>query len=183
MTITAVDNGGTANGGDDTSGPQFFDINITPVNDPPSFLKGANQTVLEDAGAQSVGGWATSISRGPPDEALQTLTFNITSNTNPTLFSAGPAVASNGTLTYTTAADANGSATIGVDLQDNGGTANGGDDTSGIQTFTITVTPVNDAPSFVAGADQTVLEDAAAQSSAGWASGFDPGPANESARR
>src|SRR4029079_10910381 len=36
----------------------------TPVNDVPSFTKGANQTVLEDAGAQSVPGWATAISAG-----------------------------------------------------------------------------------------------------------------------
>ena len=46
--------------------------------------------------------------------------------------------------------------TVTVPLQDNGGTANGGVDTSAPQTFTITVTAVNDAPSFTKGADQTV---------------------------
>ena len=75
----------------------------------------------------------------------------------PALFSAGPAVAADGTLTYTPAANANGTATITLTLSDNGGTANGGVDTSAPQTFTITVTPVNDAPSFTEGADQTVL--------------------------
>ena len=44
-------------------------------------------------------------------------------------------------------ANTNGSATVTVRLTDNGGTANGGVDFSE-QTFTITVTPVNDAPSF-----------------------------------
>jgi VCBS repeat-containing protein len=34
-------------------------IGVTAVNDVPSFTKGANQTVLEDSGAQSVAGWAT----------------------------------------------------------------------------------------------------------------------------
>ena len=34
---------------------------------------------------------------------------------------------------------------------DDGGTANGGIDTSAAQTFTITVTAVNDAPSFIKG--------------------------------
>ena len=179
VTVTAVDNGGTANGGDNTSASQMFHINITAVNDAPSFTKGANQTKLEDAGAQSITGWATAISAGPPDEALQSLTFNITNDTNPALFSSGPAVASNGTLTYTSAPDANGVATITLDVQDNGGTANGGDDTSPTQQFTITVTAVNDAPTFTPGPNQAVLEDAGAQSVAGWATGFVAGPANE----
>ena len=62
------------------------------------------------------------------------------------LFSAQPAVSSTGTLTYTPAANANGSATVSVQIHDNGGTANGGVDTSAAQTFTITVNAVNDAP-------------------------------------
>ena len=53
------DDGGTANGGVDTSAAQTFIINVTAVNDAPSFTKGADQTVLEDAGAQSVPAWAT----------------------------------------------------------------------------------------------------------------------------
>ena len=59
---------------------------MTPVNDAPSFTKGANQTALEDAGAQTVAGWATAISAGPPDEAGQTLNFIVT-NDNNALFS------------------------------------------------------------------------------------------------
>ncbi|MBL0030599.1 MAG: hypothetical protein IPO95_16680 [Rhodanobacteraceae bacterium] len=49
-------------------------------------------------------------------------------------------------LTYTPAANANGSATITLTLQDNGGVANGGVDTSAPQTFAINVSAVNDAP-------------------------------------
>ena len=51
--------------------------------------------------------------------------------------------------------NANGAATMSVTLHDDGGTANGGDDTSDTKTFTITVNPVNDAPSFTKGADPT----------------------------
>ena len=51
-------------------------------------------------------------------------------------------------LTFTPAANAFGTATITLRLEDNGGTANGGVDTSAPQTFVITVTDVNDAPSF-----------------------------------
>ena len=85
------DNGGTANGGVDTSAAQTFTIAVTAVNDAPSFTKGADQTVLEDAAAQTVAGWATALSPGPANEAGQTLNF-IVSNNNNALFSAQPAV-------------------------------------------------------------------------------------------
>jgi Calx-beta domain-containing protein/parallel beta helix pectate lyase-like protein len=179
ITINLKDNGGTANGGVDTSADQTFTIAVNAVNDAPSFTIGAGQTVNEDSGAQSVPNWATAISRGPADESAQTLTFQVTGNTNAGLFSAGPAISSTGTLTYTPAANAHGSATITVNLKDNGGTANGGVDTSLSQTFTITVNAVNDVPSFTKGADQTVNEDAGAQGRAGWATFISFGPANE----
>jgi hypothetical protein len=179
ITLTLSDNGGTANGGVDTSTEQTFVINVTQVNDAPSFTKGADQTVLEDAGAQTVAGWATAISAGPSNESGQTLTFNVTGNTNPGLFSAAPAISSTGELTYTPAANANGSATITLTLSDSGGTANGGVDTSAAQTFTITVTDVNDAPSFTGGGNQTVNEDAGQVTANGWASSISAGP-NES---
>jgi hypothetical protein len=153
-------------------------ITITAVNSVPSFTKGADQTVLEDAGPQSVVGWATAISPGPPDEAGQTVTFNVSNNNN-ALFVAQPSVAPNGTLTYTPAANANGSATVTISISDNGGTLNGGVDTSAAQTFTINVTPVNDVPSFTKGANQTVNEDAGLQTVVGWATAISVGPANE----
>jgi hypothetical protein len=62
-------------------------------------------------------------------------------NTNPSIFSVPPAIAANGTLTYTPNSSAGGSATITINLKDNGGVANGGADTSVNQTFTITVNP------------------------------------------
>ena len=122
----------------------MFTITVTPVNDVPSFTKGANQTVNEDVTAQSVASWATAISAGPNDSG-QTLTFTCTA-ANSALFSAQPAISTAGVLTYTPAANAYGSSTVSVTLKDNGGVANGGVDTSAAQVFTITVTPVNDAP-------------------------------------
>src|SRR5581483_10582560 len=59
-------------------------------------------------------------------------------NDHPELFSAGPSIDANGTLTFTPNAAASGTATIWVDVQDNGGTAHGGVDTSTAQYFTIT---------------------------------------------
>jgi HD-GYP domain-containing protein (c-di-GMP phosphodiesterase class II) len=156
-------------------------IDVLPVNSPPSFAAGADQAVLEDAGAQTASGWATDISPGPPGESGQQVSFSATA-TNGGLFSPDgqPAVTADGTLTYTSAPNANGNATIKVRATDSGGSAYGGDDTSAPHTFTITITPVNDPPSFTAGADQTVLEDAGAQSAPGWATAISPGPPDES---
>ncbi len=181
VTISLSDDGGTANGGVDNSGDQTFLITVNSVNDAPSFTKGADQTVNEDAAAQNIAGWATAISRGPADESTQILTFNLT-NDNNALFSAQPSVDAAGNLFYTPAADANGATTVTISLSDNGGTANGGVDISGDQTFSITVTAVNDEPSFTRGSDQMVLEDEATQSISGWATNIDPGSTNESAQ-
>ena len=175
ITLALQDNGGTAGGGVNPSATQTFTITVTPVNAVPSFTKGPNQTVLEDSGTQTVTPWATAISPGP-GEAGQTVTFNVTANTNAALFSTAPAVSSTGTLTYTPAANASGTATITLVLQDNGGTAGGGVDTSAPQTFTITVTAVNDAPTFTAGAGPSSLEDAGPQTVTPWATAISAGP-------
>ncbi|MFU8817087.1 MAG: hypothetical protein ACNA7W_17205, partial [Pseudomonadales bacterium] len=178
ITLELRDNGGTANGGVAASAPYTFTIAVLPVNVAPSFTAGPDQTVLEDAGPQTVTGWATNLSTGPANESDQTLTFEV-SNDNGALFSAAPAVSSDGTLTFTSAPDANGSALVTVVARDSGGTDNGGIDASAPQTFTITVTPVNDAPSFSGGGNVEVLEDAGPQSFAGWASGMSAGPPDE----
>jgi VCBS repeat-containing protein len=131
--------------GTDYSSTVTVAITVNAVNDAPSFTKGPDQTVLEDAGLQTVNTWATGLSAGPSDESGQVLDF-IVSNNNNSLFSAQPAIAANGTLTFTPAANANGTATVTVSIHDSGGISNGGVDTSGTQTFTVTVTSVNDPP-------------------------------------
>jgi VCBS repeat-containing protein len=149
--------------GHNGSATATVNVTVTAVNDVPSFTKGANQTVLEDAGAQTVGGWATNLSAGPANENGQALNF-LVSNNNSAMFSAQPAIASDGTLTFTSAPDANGSATVTVQIHDDGGTANGGVDTSAAQTFVINVTAVNDAP-VASNGSLTTNEDTAASGS------------------
>ena len=153
-------------------------LTVTDVNAPPVFTAGPDQTVAEDAGPQAVSGWAGDIAPGAVGESDQTVRFALTAD-NPALFSARPAVAPNGTLTYTPAPDANGQTTVTVEAVDDGGTDGGGDDRSAPQTFTITVAPVNDPPTFRPGDDQTVGEDSGARSVAGWATEMSPGPQNE----
>jgi hypothetical protein len=169
ITLRICDNGAPV----ECSPTQDFTITVNAVNDPPSFTAGANQTVNEDAGAQSVVGWASAISSGPNES--QTLNFEITGNTNAALFAVAPAVSAGGTLSYTPAANTSGVATITLRICDNGAPV----ECSPTQNFTITVNAVNDPPSFTAGANQTVNEDAGAQSVVGWASAISSGP-NES---
>ncbi|KJV06157.1 cadherin domain-containing protein [Methylocucumis oryzae] len=182
LSITTNDQGNIGSGGA-LSDTDTVSISINSINDAPTFAKGLDPVIiLEDSGAQSVTGWASTIDDGDP-ETTQTLTFNITGNSNPSLFSVAPSIdASTGTLTYTPTANANGSATITVELSDNGGTANGGIDTSSSQTFVINVTAVNDVPSFTKGADQTVNEDPSPQTVSNWATAISTGPDNEASQ-
>ena len=135
-----------ATDGTASSAPATVTLTVSCVNDEPSFTKGADQTVLEGSGAHTVTGWATAVKAGPANESGQALTFAVTGNTNTALFSVAPAVAANGTLTYTADPAKFGTADVTLRLTDDGGTAGGGDDTSATQTFTITVTHVNHVP-------------------------------------
>ncbi len=136
---------------------------ISFVNQAPSFVRGASQSVVNTAGAQTVVNWATNISPGAANESSQILNF-IVSNNNNALFTPGgqPAIdPATGTLTYTPATGANGSVTVTVQLHDDGLTANGGHDTSAQQTFQISVTPVGDNQppiNIIPFAPQTTLE-------------------------
>ncbi|HYG02798.1 MAG TPA: Ig-like domain-containing protein, partial [Chryseosolibacter sp.] len=98
----------------------------------------------------TVNNWATLISAGPANESGQTVSFNV-SNDNNSLFTVQPSISATGTLTYTIANSVTGSATVTVSISDDGGTANGGVDISGTQTFTINVSSTPVAP--VANAD------------------------------
>ena len=99
---------------------------------------------VEDT-ATTVAGFATEISAGPANESAQVVSF-VLSNNNTNLFAEGPSIGTDGTLTFTPASDATGSALVTVIAKDNGGTANGGVDSSAAKTFKVTVSGVNDAP-------------------------------------
>ena len=135
------------NGNQDTATVTVF---VDPSNDAPSFSFSpppGDQTVGEDAGPQTVAGFVTG-SVGPANESTQTLNpYVIDGNTNPTLFSAGPAVdGTTGDLTYTPAPNASGTATISLHAEDTGSNGNGDVNFSPTQTFKIDVTAVNDPP-------------------------------------
>ena len=126
--IRVLDNGGTANGGDDNSPSQSFTVTVDSVNDVPSFTETAvpgeaNPTSAEDAPLQTVFGWATNISAGAANESSQTLTFVITGNDNPPCSRPQPSINAAGDLSFKPAANKNGTANLTVHLEDDGGTA------------------------------------------------------------
>jgi hypothetical protein len=119
-------------------------INITPVNQVPTFTTGGDVT-LAATGTAYVQPWASSISPGPVNEAGQNVHF-IVSNNNPTAFTVQPSISAAGVLTFTPVAGPASTTTVTVQLQDDGGTANGGHDTTVAQTFLIQLTQVNLPP-------------------------------------
>ena len=121
-----------------TSPAATVNITVTHVNQQPTIDAISGQTVSENSSQSTVN--LTGITPGPGDGG-QTLTVTATSD-NPSLIP-NPAVTyaspnTTGTLSYTPAANATGSANITVTVHDNGGTANGGVDTKTV-TFKIIV--------------------------------------------
>jgi hypothetical protein len=168
VTIFAKDNGGTSDGGCDTSVSHTMLINVRATNIPPSFACGTRSlTEPENKGAVSYSNWASAMSAGAPSESGQTLWFELSfvNASHAALFKQAPIVASaSGDLSFELNADMNTYATgpvlINVELFDNGNTTK----TSSCATasccqLSIVVTPVNHAPSFTAGLDVTVFED------------------------
>ncbi len=122
-----------------------FQLTVIPVNHPPLFTPGPDQSTGENVGPSLVTGWATSISAGPAYEWLQTVHFEVT-NDNPSLFSTQPSISPDGTLTYESATNAWGEARVTVTLHDDGGIAGGGSDVSAPQTFHVTIVPIYRPP-------------------------------------
>ena len=141
------------------------------------FVADPDQTVSEDSGAQTVTGFF-----GTPDDGEPALTQTLTltaSAADSSLFSVQPTVNKvTGDLTYTPKADAFGTTTVTVTLKDNGGTSNGGVDTA-VRTFHITITSVNDKPSFTVGANQTAKEGDSLKTVANFNTAINNGAANE----
>ena len=140
------------------------------MNDAPSFNVTANNIIVaEDSPAYSAA-WATDMSAGPGEE--QNVTFSTQcDDAADALFSAAPSVDAAGVLRFTLAANAFGSSRCSVTLTEAG--EGGLSATAGLS---ITVTPVNDPPSFAAGpAVLSVLGDSGAYSAA-WASNISAGP-------
>ena len=137
-TYKAVDAGGN-------SATVSFTVTVTTYNGAPAINPVVDVTAAEDAGTVNVP--LTGISYGP-DCSAQNLTLTAVSGNTSLVtavavsYTAGSSTAS---LALTIAPNKSGEAIITLTLKDDGGTANGGTDTT-VKTFKVTITPVNDPP-------------------------------------
>jgi hypothetical protein len=149
----------SVNDGSADSNVATVSLTVSQVNDAP----GANSqaiTINEDT--------ARTITLTGTDAEGATLAFQIaTPPAHGTLTGTAP------NLTYTPAANYNGSDSFSF-------TTNDGSATSAAATVSITIAGVNDAPAFTKGANATANENSGPQSIAGWATGISAGPADES---
>ena len=180
FTVSVTDSGGSANSGVNTSSTQTFTITVVSVNDQPSFAATSPAAVDEDAGPVTIASWAVFNPGGGTDELIQTVaSYNVSNISNTALFASLPTIGTNGTLSFTPAANANGTSTFTVSVTDSGGTANSGVNTSITKTFTISVSALNDAPSFSASNPPAINEDGPAVTLTNWASFFAGGGPDE----
>ena len=153
----------TANGG--TGGSTAFSIaadtvsiTVNSVNDAPSGADNTITTLEDTAHVFSVADFGFSDPNDAPADSLQAVEITTLAGAgsltndgvavNPGDFVTAAAIAS-GLLVFTPATNGNGTgyATFTFQVQDNGGTANGGVDLDqSANTITVDVTPVNDAP-------------------------------------
>jgi len=142
----------TTNGGTTaySTGTDTADITVDAVNDAPLLTQSlADQSAGNTTNQTTFAGFVDTSNSGVAfggngTEGGQSISDFTVTNTDNSLFAAQPDVANNGDLTYTPAAGVQGTATVDVQVVDDGGTANGGSDTSPAKSFAITVD--NQAP-------------------------------------
>ena len=153
ITVT-VNNGGSTN----NTISRSFTVTVNPVNQPPTLNALANMTLNENAGLQTVN--LSGITSGAPNE-FQTLTVTASSS-NPSLIPT-PTVNytspnTTGSMTFAPATYGSGTATITVTVNDGGASNN-----IVSRSFSVTVNPVNQAPTLDPLASVTLNENASAQ--------------------
>eukprot|EP00755_Sulcionema_specki_P019265 Sspe_Gene.11947::Locus_4066_Transcript_1_1_Confidence_1.000_Length_5060::g.11947::m.11947 len=166
--------------------PQWFTINITPVNDPPILpTLPTPVVVLEDSGPFRASSWLSGVLPGPANEQGQFLTFSTTVQ-HPSLFKSPPTIKMSGatvaSLEFEPAPDATGTSRVDVLLLDSGGTAKGGVNRA-TGWFDVVIEPVNDPPTFTASnREVVVVEDSGPHTLIGWAQDISPGEGEPSQR-
>lgn len=120
-------------------------LNVTAVNDSPTFVKGNDISLLSDDTLQKIfSNWATQVYPKADNEQNQSMTFALTAD-NPALFTEQPTIQvtgtglnRSGTLRFKINGTV-GTAVVNTVLRDDGGVTNSGVDSFMLQTFNITV--------------------------------------------
>ena len=165
---------------DNSTTTTTIDVTVDPVNDLPTISAIADETIAEDSGSHNVS--LAGIGTGAGNET-QPIRVTATSSDpsiipHPTITHTDPSAS--GTLTYQPAADAFGTVTLTVQIEDgglDGDLSTAGDNGITTETFDVTITPTNDAPKIAVIADQSIDEDTGPGSVA--LTGINAGAANE----
>lgn len=107
-------------------------INVIAVNDSPTFQMNKSEIhVMNNAGAQTLNNIIKAISPGSIYETDQTVTFSVLTDAHSLFTASGaPSIDSNGVLRFEPVSNAVGTADVSITLFDNGGTENGGSNSS-----------------------------------------------------
>lgn len=108
------------------AGDYLLSVAFVP-NHAPTCTIGPAQNTTDESGQQSVSGWITNCLPNDPGQSVVKISIMVD---KPELFAAGPAVDASGKLTYTPAPNVHGTAMVTVTVNDDGGTASGGSDSS-----------------------------------------------------
>jgi hypothetical protein len=147
---------------------QTATITVTPVNSAPTISGVSNQTINEDAGAQSF-----SFTVGDAEDDASLLTASAAAADSSLITADGISVSGSGitrTLTVTPTADLFGSTAITITVSDSEGAAQ-------TAALTLTVAPINDAPTLTAPVSTSYPENTTPLVLT--VSGISAGPANE----
>ena len=176
LRVRVMDNGGTANGGQnfiDTT----FTVTVRPVNDPPRTDPVVGTfNLLENAPMQTV--MITNILTGPANEFSQNIDFNVTvTSSNPNIIDPDPmrfppelqvqlnfGPMKNIIVNFQPKENAFGTVTLTVNISDDGSFGGPDNHVKLLQIpIVITIAPINDAPEIDAIADVSIVEDAGLQ--------------------
>ncbi len=123
----------------------IFILEITPVNDEPTFTSLGDTTVYSSEGSVIFPDYVA-VNLGADDEndvsslnRQEVLDWVNVSNDSTVLFTVQPDMSNDSTLTFTLRENAHGLATVTLAVRDNGGVADGGDNTSPNGMFSIRV--------------------------------------------
>jgi uncharacterized repeat protein (TIGR01451 family) len=133
ITVTATDIDGDL-------GSDVITFTVNARNDPPAFDVGTDPAFIAgSSGTRSLPAFASVIRFGPADESGQgVLQYNVIETGDPASVVSGTAIDTAGTLGFVLSGN-DGTATFTATLQDNGGTLDGGQDTSSALPFSIIV--------------------------------------------
>ncbi len=164
ITVVVEDGGNDqdlSTAGDNAFFSRTFTVIVTPDNDAPTIDSISDVSVDEDSGARQI--FFSGVTDG--DEGLQPLKVSVVSDNpsvipHPTVNYNSPA--SGGSLTFTPIADQHGASIIWVRVEDGGldeDLSTTSDNAVSIESFVITVNPINDRPTLNALNDIQIDED------------------------